>query len=565
MARIVRERMITTDKYQARCIAAACEQAGVRDVVLSSGSRCAPLAMAMQASGALRCHVVVDERQAAFEALGMSLISGLPVALCCTSGSAMLNYAPALAEAYYRHLPLIVIAADRPAEWIDRLDGQTIRQPGALDNIVKASFSLPCGRNDDEKQMIARLIHDAIYTANKAPFGPVVINMPFEQPLSGTVDIDHEEFAPIKFIRPERVLSTREARTFFGWFASPRKVMMVCGPMQPDRRINRAVNRLSQLPNFVIVSDQNANIHCKSITNIDAVLATSIASQGDARPDVVISVGGGVLSSNLKRYLRGLKECKFARIGESELFADTFGAATTIFDMPPQVALPQMASALQPHRKPCDFSSIWHRKSESVTALMERPSGWSQIEAMRLIFANLPKRVNLQLSNGLTIRLAALFKINAHRIDANRGVNGIDGSTSTAIGAARVYQDNITLLLTGDMSARYDIGALMSSQLPDKLRIVIFDNDGGNIFRTIPDTRTLPICESSLALGTQIDENILKANSALTVYKATDAHTLTHVLPDFYASNRCSVLIVKTSGDMDAKLYRERYKEFKTL
>ncbi len=558
--------MITTDKYSARCVAALCEQAGVRDVILSSGSRCAPLAMAMQASGVMRCRVVVDERQAAFEALGTALISGLPVALCCTSGSAMLNYAPAIAEAYYRHLPLIVITADRPAEWIDRLDGQTINQPGALNNIVKASFNLPTGHNEDERQMISRLINQALDAACKSPCGPVHINMPFEQPLSGVTDIDFTEFKLTEIIRPERELPTRDAREIFAKLASPRKVMVVCGPMQPDRRINRAINRLSQFPNVVVVSDQTANLHCPLlITNIDAILATSITSDDEAVPDVVITVGGGVLSNNLKRYLRKISSCEFIRIGESDLFADTFGATTAIFDMNPAIALPQMASALQPHRTPCSFASTWHRASDDTNAMMMCSREWSQIEAMRIIIDKLPKRVNLQLSNGLTVRIASLFKIDAHRIDANRGVNGIDGSTSTAIGAANAYHDNITLLLTGDMSARYDIGALMSDRLPDNLRIVIFDNDGGNIFRTIVDTRDLPVCESSLAVGSQIDSNILAANRALKVYTASDADTLNRLLPGFYSGDKCSVLVIKTSGPDDADLYKKIYKEFRTL
>ena len=164
---------LTTDKEGIKILIEVLKEKGIRQVVLSPGSRNAPLLVAFAREKQIRHFVVLDERSAAFMALGMAQQSGVPVALVCTSGTAPLNYAPAIAEAYYQRLPLIVITADRPVEWIDQDDSQTIRQQAVFRNIVKASYQLPAELfHADEHWYANRLVNDALNTALKGRQGP---------------------------------------------------------------------------------------------------------------------------------------------------------------------------------------------------------------------------------------------------------------------------------------------------------------------------------------------------------------------------------------------------------
>lgn len=523
---------------------------GVRDIVLSPGSRVAPLTVAMTAHPGLRCHTVVDERQAAFEALGIALISRRPVALCCTSGSAMLNYAPALAEAYYRNIPLIAITADRPAHMIDRLDSQTIRQPGTLSSVVKASYDFAGDMTDAARVSLMRSdLCGAIDMAVAAPAGPVHINLSLETPLSDVIDDKGDEiFDNVDIVRPPRTMATSYARALGSEIASPRRVAVICGIQQPDRRMIRAMSRLAALPNFAILAEITANIFTPgAITNIDDTIR-AMAERPDLRPDVAIVCGGALISASLKEYLRTHSDIEIWRVGEDRQLTDTFMRLHRYIDMDAPAFFTQLASAMQPHRQPCDYGStmisLSQNELDKTRRLCAMHDRFTQLSAMSVILDRIPPKTNLQLSNGMTIRKAGRLAPTAHRIDCNRGVSGIDGSTSTAVGAAMAYDGGLTVLLSGDMSAAYDISPLLCHDLPDRFRMVIFDNSGGGIFRKIKSTRDLDICGPHLAIGQVISPEIIAANRSLNVYEARDYATLDSGIDMLLSSDKAAVLIV---------------------
>lgn len=291
--------MVNTLKEICRDLASQLAARGVRFAVLSPGSRNAPIVMALERHPDISTKVVIDERSAAFIALGYAAQSGEPVAVVCTSGTALLNYAPAVAEAFYRKVPLIVISADRPMEWIDQDDSQTIRQHEALANYVKASYNLTDIELPNLKWYANRQINDALTVALTGRRAPVHINIQLSEPLTATTAVDSEKFRKIAVVEPEAVLPTAEARRLGTLLASPRKVMIVAGFNPPSPTLNRALRRLAALPNFIVLTETVSNLHANEfISRIDTTLSAMTEEERlQMAPDAVITLGGALVLS----------------------------------------------------------------------------------------------------------------------------------------------------------------------------------------------------------------------------------------------------------------------------
>lgn len=516
-------------------IAQALAAYGVRKVVTSPGSRNAPLLMALSRHGGLELIHVIDERCAAFEALGIADVSGGPVALCCTSGSAMLDYAPALAEAYYRNIPLVAITADRPAAWIDQLDSQTIRQPGALANIVKCQVSV----DGDESgpaglEHINRLLNDALTSATTGPEGPAHINVHLSAPLTVEAEVDEDEalFRKIDFIAKPSVVTVEAARAMAGRLVG-RRVLVVGGFHAPDDRLNRALSAMSRLEGIDVLDEGLANLRGGSIVS---------DTDGLRQPEILISFGGSLVSASLKEYLRGCGSiAEHWHVGETDHAIDTFRRLTTRVDFPPEGFFPRLAGAIGHYARVGAF-----RPKASVTGKKpDVPSdqAWDSANAVRLLLGMLPRQWNIQLGNGMAVRHALpVIGGRFHRVSSNRGVSGIDGCVSTAVGASVAY-GGPTLLLVGDMSAQYDLGALASNQVSAKLKIAVLDNGGGEIFRRVATTRGLPERERLIAGGVNLPLRDLAAAFGFRYLEAADSASLTAAARRLMSENDAPCLL----------------------
>lgn len=480
---------------------------GVSQIVISPGSRNTPLIIAASRSGHVQCHYVVDERSAAFVALGIASITGKPVAIICTSGTAVLNYAPAVAEAYYRHLPLIVISADRPQEWIDQDDSQTLRQFEALHNFVKRSYNIPVGDGETNLWYANRMINDAMLQATELEFpAPVHINVQLSEPLGETGNAGNESFRTISVVNPRADLPVAESRELGRSIASPQKVMIIAGFHAPDKRLNSALAKLSRLPNVVVLTESISNLHSDEFINrIDSTLSILDSRElEEMAPDCVITLGGALVSRHIKQYLRTHAPKCHWHVAKTATTVDCFKCLTMRINMDAGIFFQQLASAMQPHTEPCDYARKWriiNQRALSTHQAYLSHAPWSDLKAMEIISNLTPPGWNVQYSNGTAVRYGQLFANGRqHRCDCNRGVSGIDGSTSTAVGAALAYKGNNTLLITGDMSAQYDIGALAFSPMPARLKIIVLNNGGGGIFRFIASTKHLPERESTICL-----------------------------------------------------------------
>lgn len=549
------KKMKNTVHRQCRQLASLLSGYGVRRVVLSPGSRNTPLILAISRRADLQTVVVIDERCAAFAALGMAGATGRPVAMVCTSGTAPLNYGPALAEAFYRHIPLVAVTADRPRDRVDQLECQTIRQVGVFGNFVKASYDL-WGLDD---AAAARTVADALITAQAGTPGPVHINVPLNEPLGLTEDVtDGDADLPrhIKYIALAHVsVDLGDAR--------PGNVLIVAGPMQPDAAVARAVERLAALPCVAVVAELTSNLPAGTVRALDPLFGRP---ELQPRPDLVVTIGGAVTSGLLRSYLKGLVGVPFWSIGQGTAPKDPFGRLTRIIDCPTAAGLDALYDrcAASPAT---DFAERYRALDRAAAlALSDFNSGGdtalSLIGLLDRLLTDAAVPYRLHLSNGMTVRYAGLYPFaGALTCTCNRGCSGIDGSTATAIGAAMTCPDTPTLLLTGDMSAQYDLGALAMDGIPASFRMVVFANGGGNIFRHIATTRGLDERERCFAGPVRLPLQGLAAAFGLGYYRATSAAELRACMDAFMApQGRPAILELVTDGDNDAARYIDFYK-----
>ncbi len=495
--------MYTSNEY-CRQIISLLHSHGVETAYCSPGSRNAPLLLALDECEEITKHIVVDERSAAFQAYGCSLIEQKPVALVCTSGTAVLDYAPAVAEAYYSGIPLIVISADRPKEWIDQEDSQTIRQFGVMSHFVKGSFdvrAIPEGSlreyTEDVKWTVNRTVNEALIKAMEGKPGPVHINVQLAEPLGEMTDAPSVAQRRVELIATSESLAADTLKQLAREVADS-KVMLVAGFGVPDHTLDKAVRTFASLPNVVVMAETIANLHDPQpmSTMIDAVLCDMTKEEKEAmRPDIVISIGGALVSRMLKQYLRDYPPRLHWSIGHSNYFCDCFKSLTQKIEIAPAPFFRQLCGAIRKSkvRIASEYSLQWkelRKRSAKLSDEYIHISQWSDLKALDYIFKKLPFD-NLFVSNGTAVRYSQILPHSCHAEYCNRGVSGIDGSTSTAVGAAWAYRGKTTLL-TGDISWLYDSGASALGNVPFDMRMVVMDNSGGGIFRFIKSTSAIP-------------------------------------------------------------------------
>ena len=548
------------------------EAHGVKDVVCSPGSRNAPLLLAAEARDSFAKHVVIDERSAAFAALGMSLVSRRPVALVCTSGTALLNYAPAVAEAYYQGIPLIVISADRPMEWIDQDDSQTIRQPEALRNFVKGSYTLSDREQCDRPGWYeTRIANDAMLTALAPKQGPVHINVRLSPPLNRLTA--YTSSPSLRVIRripsaplPERGMIRELAET-----AAKKRILVVAGFLSPDSRLNRAILRMRTHSNVAVMAETISNLH---LPREDYAIDTVLCNLDDEQrlhlaPDIVISLGGALVSRMLKEYLRHCgrinPDFEHWAIGYSHTTVDCFQSLTCRIEADPGRFMAALTSEIA-HCRSVEgqvgadaekFADLWHNSRESAIARMESTAAgapWSDMKAISIILDKIPLSANIFISNGTPIRYAQILTRRLpHAEYCNRGVSGIDGSTSTAIGGAMAY-NGLTLLLTGDTSFAYDLSALQTLRtLGCRLKIIVINNKGGGIFRFISATSNLGCRERYFCADPDLAYAPLAATFGAKYFMADSPQTLSASLTALLGSEGPAILEIKTPPEESAE------------
>ena len=551
-----------SDKKNILQLVALLKAHGVRKIVLCPGSRNAAIVHTLANIEDFTCYSATDERSAGFFAIGLSLQGGGPAAVCCTSGSALLNLHPAVAEAYYQQIPLIVISADRPAAWIGQMDGQTLPQPNVFGDLVKMSVNLPEVVSEEDEWYCNRLINEAILETSHHGKGPVHINVPISEPI---YRFTAKTLPEVRIINRYQGLNIyhQDYKDLIEKLNKANKRMIIVGQMNLIYQFDKKyIKPLSN--NFVWLTEHLGNQTTPSIPikNFDvAVTAMDDIRQEQMSPDLLITYGGHIVSKQIKKYIRNHPPKEHWHITPDGKIADLFGCLTTVIEMDPFEFLEKIAFLLD--GKPTNYPLMW----SNWCKIIDQPSlPYSQISVTGDLIKALPAPCTLHLANSSTVRYAQLFTLPENiEVCCNRGVNGIEGSLSSAIGYA-AESSNINFVLIGDLSFFIDMNALWLSHVRNNLRILLFNNEGGEIFHTLPGLDKASKSRSFITAEHQTSAKGWAEERGFQYLKATDADEWEDALQIFTSSEehpRPMLLEVYTDKDTDTKLLREYYKSIK--
>lgn len=538
---------------------------GIKNIIISPGSRNAPLTIGFTTDDYFNCYSVVDERCASHFALGIAQQLQEPTALLCTSGSALLNYYPAVAESYYSEIPLIVLSADRPPHKIDIGDGQTIRQKHVFANHILYDTQLEMITDLTQKEYLItneRQINKAINIAISKN-GPVHINVPFEEPLYNTVNHPSINVKVMDVLKEE---TTEIPQAFFDHWNTSKRKLIILSTLNPPVFDPSDIERLTADSSVLVMSEVSSNVvHDKIIWGIDTLIAPiefddeQIAA---LQPDMVVTIGGMIVSKKIKQYLRRFETNIHYHIGKRRAYDTFFKLAAHIKIKPSKwvQSLPvQVVESNYQQQWTAHFQNYLAKRPEYLDTIE-----WSDMRVFELLFKQLPDHIVLQLGNSSTIRYAQLFQMNpTHRIFSNRGTSGIDGCTSTAIGAA-VGSKTLTILITGDLSFFYDSNGLWNNYIPNDFKIILINNGGGGIFRILPGEKHKDYFETFFETTHHLDASHLCKMHHIEYQKVDGEHAFAEAYKIFIQSNnRPQLLEIQTPREVNDKILLDYFKFLK--
>ena len=476
---------------------------GVSDAVVCPGSRNAPIVHNLSVCEAIRCRPVTDERSAAFYALGLAIATRRPTVVCVTSGSALLNVMPAVAEAAYQHVPLVVISADRPQQWIDQLDGQTIPQSDALGRFVRKAVQLPEPHNDEERWLCRRLVNEAMHLATCRQGAPVHINVPISEPL---FEFSTEQLPQLsRFNNIKRAAINDASMDMPDAFHDATRPMIVVGQLAHGTVSHETIRSLSE--KYVVMSEPLSNPSYMTIHFDEAIRYivsdnSSINDDEDDKtayyPDYVIYVGDTLVSKPARRFLRNAKAPSCLITPDAADIHDPLMTLTDIVECDSDsinALLASLCDAPDTDER-CRFHDRWQSFLDACAAHADAYAPeYSQMATVKYFeeqLADLDIDICVHYANSSAVRLACIYA--QHYVWCNRGVNGIEGSLSTAAGFSLATHD-MTVCVIGDLSFFYDQNALWNSNLRGNLRIILLNNRGGGIFRQLPGLSDSPAAD----------------------------------------------------------------------
>jgi 2-succinyl-5-enolpyruvyl-6-hydroxy-3-cyclohexene-1-carboxylate synthase len=560
--------MIYPKKALAQLIVHACEIHKIETVIISPGSRNAPLIIGFHNHPNINALSIVDERSAAFFALGVAQQTQKPVALICTSGSALLNYYPAIAEAYFSNIPLVILSADRPKHLVNIGDGQTINQKNVFKNHILMSANL-VENNSDKSEFSLQNFNLVNKTIKKAIdlLGPVHINIPFDEPLyettSKAIKFPTIEKTKKTSLLDEEPLNVEELSVFAEKWNSAKKKMVLIGVNFPSELIQTQIKHLVKDDSVLILTETTSNIyHTKIINGIDKLIAPlSNQEKKELQPDILLTFGGMVVSKKIKQFLRSFQPKEHWHI-DKKTALNTYHCLTHHFKISAELFFSQFFFLTKNTKSnyQTTFLSLKEKREENHQKYLEQVN-FSDLNVFDTLLKIIPKNYNLQLANSSIIRYSQLFNLdNSLHVFCNRGTSGIDGSTSTAVGAS-YGSSNKTIFITGDISFYYDNNAFWNNYLKNDFRIIIINNAGGGIFRFIPGPQTTNAL-SYFETTHQLNAKNLCQMHGLKYEKATNIEELQTKLKTFFnKSSKAKVLEIFTPKELNDVVLKDYFKQ----
>ena len=553
---------VYSDKENINILTSLLVSYGVRHIVVCPGSRNAPLVHNFDVSPDITTHAVTDERSAAFFALGLRLRLRQPVAVCVTSGSALLNTMPGAAEATYQHEGIIIISADRPQAWIGQLDGQTMPQHGALGTFASPSVSLPEPHNDTERWLCRRLICEAMIANTCPPFPSVHINVPVSEPLFGFSTPCLPEIPPVGIADLDDQNGRETLRRIL---KGKRRLMVISGQTSDDSVAGFLMDKAS---GFVFVAEWLSPYG--RVRHIDEILRTTCAEELDnMRPDCIVYIGGHTVSKRLRHYMRSLdSRTMFITVSDDGMLHDVSQHTTLVVKATAGDFMRMICNGAICPDADMDFVRRWHDMDNMAARRISASCPpYSQMLAIRRLEENIDNSKDIVCyANSLSVR-AGMMYASAYRY-CNRGLNGIEGTLSMAAGmAAGAKEEGMTAgnmtaaqnvyCVIGDLSFFYDSNALWIQELAGNMRIMLINNQRGAIFGMLPGLDRSPAHKPLIAAGHNATAEGICSQYGMEYYRATDTPSLEEGIRLLTSGvhDRPVVLEVLTDADTDADAY----------
>ena len=538
----------------AQSITDLCFKKNIKNIVISPGSRNAPLTLGFNLNPYFKTYSIVDERAAAFFALGIAQQIKFPVILVCTSGSALLNYYPAISEAYYSNIPLVILSADRPEKLLNIGDGQTINQKNVFNKNIGYSENLNqndnyflnlFGLRDNNQEKINKALNFSIEKQS-----PVHINIPFSEPLYEiTNSLSVDSINKIPRLNNQNVKKISSFRN--KWQNSIKKIILI-GVSSPDVLSEKSIDLLAGDSSLLVLTENTSNVYHPSFCNkIDQLIAPLTNNQlKEFRPEILITIGGMIISKKIKAILRDNKPNEHWHIGTHDA-NDTFFCLTKHFKTSPNNIISKLYENFNDNGS--DFYNKWdlviskrkEKHKEYLSNLI-----FCDFKVFDYVLNSIPSKSMLQVSNSSAIRYTQLFDLDSSiNVFCNRGTSGIDGSTSTAVGAASVFKGN-TVFITGDLSFFYDSNALWNNFIPSSFRVILINNKGGGIFKILTKDNNTELFKKFFETKHDLYAKDLCNMYGFEYFTSNNEDTLKNVLNDFYnESEKPRLLEVITDND----------------
>lgn len=550
-----------SSKRSIQILAYLLKEYGIFNIVISPGSRNAPLAIHFSETDEFNCYSIVDERSAAFVGLGMAKSEKKPVAITCTSGSASANYYPAITEAFYQNIPMLILTADRPTDYVDIFDGQTIRQNAIYAQHSYGDFQLMEDGKENADDENFSLIKKAIELCFEKQ-GPVHINIPLEEPLYQLVS-ELPTFPPV-----EKNISKKQyelpSNLAAEWNLSKR-ILILVGTRDYSEELEMQLTQLVKNHSVVVLTEANSNLtHPKFFSHIDRYIFNF--SEEDFKtyaPDILVTIGQNVVSKKVKQFLRKAKPKNHWHIHEVWQ-PDTFFSLTEKIETQPEIFFKKLLNFIKLEPQP--YFNLWDvlrdkRDLKHNDYCLKAP--FSDFKFFEILSEKLPENINLHFSNSSAIRYAQLFDFQKNKIFCNRGTSGIDGSTSTAMGFAMKSAQQ-TVLVTGDLSFFYDINGLWNNYIPPYTRIIVFNNGGGDIFKIIPGPSSTNALDKFILTKHHKNAELIAKHFGFSYTKVSDEDTLSRVLDNFFKQDvKAKILEVDTAAVENSEVLKNYFEALK--
>jgi 2-succinyl-5-enolpyruvyl-6-hydroxy-3-cyclohexene-1-carboxylate synthase len=529
-------------------LAPVIKRMGAKHVIIAPGSRNAPLTQLFTSDDSFFCYSIVDERSAGYVALGMARQTGEPVVVVTTSGTAVLNLSPAVAEAFHQHLALVILTADRPFEKLPQFNNQVTDQRAPYFNHSKGFYEFPVRvMTEDDMQRMLDHVEELLKEAVLCPRGPVHVNLPLTEPLY--------EALPGAELSQKKIHDRSAEIMSEGEFGPPEieltdlKVLILAGMGEGSEAIRTAMEQLVDQGKVAVVAENISNLASDQFISVpELILAGALPEElKDLEPDVVIAFGMQVVSKRMKLFVNSLEKAEILVIPEEASAREWLSAMGRTLEKKGKNLYQQ------------SWLSLEQRECKRALVYLDAAS-YCNLVAVRRILERVPEGTVVHLGNSTSIRNSQLIRARPDlSYYSNRGTSGIDGSVSTAVGAAMV-SDAPHLLLVGDLSFVYDSNAMWNMNYPENLKIVVLNDGGGGIFRLLDGPGNMDFFEEFSVTHHPVSLEMLSQSYGRSFQRVDGLDELDAQMEALFSEDaRLSVLEVDTSSSENSRIFKELF------